>query len=117
MVDTRVTIGLLKQVMAEFVRDRQWEGFHSPKNLAMGMAIETAELMEHFQWMDLEESREVERDPARSAMVKEELADVFSYVLCMANAMNIDLSEAYLAKMEKNALKYPAEQYRGKWKL
>jgi NTP pyrophosphatase (non-canonical NTP hydrolase) len=81
----------------------------------MALAVEAAELMEHFQWLDADEAQALARDPARRAAVAEELADVVCYALAMTNALGIELGEAIRAKMVKNAHKYPADQYRGRW--
>ena len=79
------------------------------------LAIEAAELMEHFQWLTPEEAAAVSSDAARQAAVGEELADVVCYALALANELSIDLSEALAAKMLKNAQKYPVEKSRGRW--
>jgi len=108
MPDNTTTVAEMRVWMTQFVAERQWEKFHSPKNLAMSLAIEAAELMEHFQWEGVEESRTIMRDPARLAAAGEELADVVAYALALTNALGIDLSETLRAKMAKNAVKYPA---------
>ena len=115
MSDSQTTLAELKRLVDEFVDRRDWHQFHSPKNLAMSTAIEAAELMEHFQWLSADESRGVARHPQRLAAVSEELADVFCYVLAMANALGLDLSTAVRQKMTQNEQKYPAEQYRGRF--
>ena len=115
MPDTTTTIETLKEAVRRFAAERAWEPFHSPKNLVMGMAVETAELMEHFLWVDAEESRRLGQEPARRGDIADEMADVACYLLTLSNVLGIDLSEAILAKIEKNALKYPAAQYRGRW--
>jgi NTP pyrophosphatase (non-canonical NTP hydrolase) len=115
MPDTTTTLASLKEAVRRFAAEREWEPFHSPKNLVMGMAIETAELMEHFLWVDCEASREVGQNPARRGEIADEMADVACYLLNLSNVLGIDLSEAIVAKIAKNAIKYPAEQYRGRW--
>ncbi len=80
----------------------------------MSLAIEAAELMEHFQWLDVNESIEYGRDPASRTQVAEEIADVCCYLLSLVNALDIDLSEAVLAKLIKNAQKYPADKFHGR---
>lgn len=105
--DRSTTVSELRQVVRHFVDERDWQKFHNPKNLSMSLAIEAGELMEHFQWLDLPESGAVSGDPARKHDVGEELADCLAYVLAIANAMEIDLSEALRAKMIRNAEKYP----------
>jgi NTP pyrophosphatase (non-canonical NTP hydrolase) len=115
MHDTDTTLADLKQRIAAFVAARDWQQFHAPKNLAMSLAIEAAELMEHFQWLTVEESRALAADPTRLAAVGEELADVLCYALAMGNALGLDLAATVAAKMEKNAAKYPADEYRGRY--
>jgi dCTP diphosphatase len=117
MPDTTTTLAVLKEAMRQFVAERSWEPFHSPKNLSMGAAVEAAELMEHFLWVDNETSRQVAHDPDKLAAIADEMADVACYLLALSNSLAIDLSEAILAKLAKNAIKYPAEQYRGRFRL
>lgn len=117
MADDKTTVKEMLAHMEEFVKERDWEQFHSPKNLAMGLAIETGELLEHFQWIGAEESRKMVDDPEQMALVKEEVADVFSYILAIVQTMGFDLSETYFEKMKRNKEKYPADVYRGKYKL
>ena len=115
MTDSTTTIADLKQLVADFVAQRDWRQFHAPKNLSMSLAIEAAELMEHFQWTSLEESRRVGDDPDRLAEVGDELADVLCYALAMSNELGLDLSTVIRRKMVKNEQKYPAEEYRGRY--
>ena len=115
MSDSDTTLAELKQVVGEFVAERDWGQFHSPKNLAMSIAIEAAELMEHFQWLDVAESRRLADQPERQQAVAEEIADVLSYTLALANALNLDLATALQQKMAKNRLKYPANEFQGRW--
>jgi len=115
MADERTTVAELKQLVEEFVAERNWHQFHTPKNLAMALAIEAAELMEHFQWLEPEESKAVAHDVERRAAVGEELADVVCYALAMANELGLDVAQAMRDKMVKNRLKYPADEFRGRW--
>ena len=115
MSDETTRISELRDVVRQFVAARDWEQFHAPKNLSMALAIEAAELMEHFQWISVEDSRHVGDDADKLAAVGEELADVLCYVLAIANELNIDLSETLHRKMQKNQLKYPADEYRGRY--
>jgi dCTP diphosphatase len=115
MSDAASTIDDLKTLVRQFVEERAWQPFHSPKNLAMGIAVEAAELMECFLWLDLPASYETVKDPAKREAIADEMADVFCYLLNMSNVLGIDLSTALRAKMIKNAQKYPAEKYRGKF--
>lgn len=111
MNDTATCIQQLKNLVADFVRARNWEQFHTPKNLAMSIAIEAAELMEIFQWQ-----QENSAEPEDARRIEEELADVVIYSLTMANRMNIDLSSVIADKIEKNSHKYPQDRYYGKYK-
>jgi dCTP diphosphatase len=116
MSDESTTVGQLREMIEAFVAERDWEKFHDPKNLAASIAIETAELMEHFQWLRSDELEAVRRDPQQMAEIREELADVTAFVLSFANAMDIDVSDALRDKISKNAHKYPAAEYRGRFK-
>ena len=95
--------------------ERRVPGRATPKNLAMSLAIEAAELMEHFQWLEVEESRHVADAPAVRQAIGEEMADVASYLLAMCNVLQLDLSDAVRDKMAKNARKYPVEQFKGRY--
>lgn len=89
--------------LMKFQKDRDWKKFHTPENLAKSISIESAELLEHFQW-----GKEYDVDE-----VSEELADVLIYCIYMADALDLDIKEIILNKMEKNAVKYPADKSRG----
>ena len=115
LADTTTTVAELKQVVAEFVAERDWQQFHSPKNISMAMAIEAAELMEHFQWISMQESREVVANKEKLAEVAEEISDVLCYLLAIGNELGVDLASALRAKMVKNRQKYPASEYRGRY--
>lgn len=115
MSDAQTTIGQLRQQVAEFVTRRDWQQFHSPKNLAMSLAIEAAELMEHFQWLTPEQSRSLAGDDRRLQSVSEEMADVLCYLLAMANQLGVDLAAAVERKMALNEQKYPADDFRGRF--
>jgi dCTP diphosphatase len=115
MSDNTTTLAELRDLVRRFVEERDWRQFHSPKNLSMSLAIEAAELMEHFQWIDAAESRRVKDDPAKLAEVRDEVADVLCYALALANELEVDLSLAIRDKMVKNAAKYPAELSRGRY--
>ena len=114
MKDKSTTIRELRNLVAEFIRERDWEQFHDPKNLAMSIAIEAAELMEHFQWDRNEQIPAILEDPGRRREIEEELADVVCYCLSLANNLEIDLSEAVERKVLKNAENYPPGEYRGR---
>ena len=115
MTDRETTIEQLRDIVRQFVDERDWQQFHSPKNLSMALAIEVAELMEHFRWIAPDESRHVGDSPEKLKDVREELADVLCYVLAIANELDIDLAMALRDKMKKNAAKYPAEEFRGRY--
>jgi dCTP diphosphatase len=102
----------LKQKLQAFVDARDWAQFHSPKNLAMAMIVEAAELVEHFQWDTLEESHQL--TPEKREKVSHELADTFVYLLRISQVLDIDLIEAANQKIELNGKKYPADKARGK---
>lgn len=104
--DKTTTIKNLRDLVAAFVAKRNWKQFHTPKNLAMSIAIEAAELMELFQWTHENEPL----DGEKLVKLRHELADVVIYCLSMANVTKIDLSEAVREKMEMNARKYPTER-------
>jgi dCTP diphosphatase len=115
MSDSQTTLAELKRLVNDFVDRRDWHQFHCPKNLSMSMAIEAAELMEHFQWLSAEQSRGVTGQPQQLSAVAEELSDVLCYALALANELDLDLSTAIQQKMARNELKYPADQYRGRF--
>lgn len=117
MPDRTATVHELREAMRAFVAERDWQPFHSPKNLAMALCAEAAELMEHFLWMENAESHAAAADPARRRDVADELADSLGVCLALANALGLDLSDAFLDKMQRNALKYPADRARGKYRL
>ncbi|MEQ8209037.1 MAG: nucleotide pyrophosphohydrolase [Lacipirellulaceae bacterium] len=112
MSDSSTTVQELRQLVGNFIEERDWRQFHAPKNLSMALAIEAAELMEHFQWIGVNDSRDVPADKEKLAEVGEELADVIAYALALANELEIDLSNTLRAKMAKNVEKYPVEEFR-----
>jgi len=101
-----VDLVTLRDALREFAAARDWRQFHSPKNLAMAMIVEAAELVEHFQWATPEESRAP--SPEKLADIRDEIADTLIYLVELADALNIDLIAAARDKIVKNALKYPA---------
>lgn len=111
--DEVTTVIQLREIVRQFVEERDWKQFHSPKNLSMALAIEASELMEHFQWISPEESRDLDSDAKLEAA--EELADVLCYALAIANEMEVDLASTLQAKMIKNRAKYPADEFRGRY--
>ena len=114
MTDARTTVSELRQHVLAFVRARDWEQFHSPKNLSMALAAESGELMEHFLWTESKASLDVARDPKKRPAIEAEIADVVIYALEFANMCGIDLATAIGTKMAANAKKYPVEKARGR---
>ena len=104
-------IDSLTQALRRFAAERDWEQFHSPKNLACALAVEAAELLEQFQWLTEAQSRALDAD--QQAAVRREVADVFLYLLQIADKLQIDLAAAAREKLALNAEKYPAAQVRG----
>lgn len=100
----------LRLRLQEFARERDWEQFHTPKNLAMALIVEAGELVEHFQWLTAAQSTQL--PPATQAKVEEELADVLLYLVRLADRLGVDLAAAARAKIIRNAEKYPADKVR-----
>ena len=115
MRDSNTTVADLIKLVEDFVAERQWEPFHDPKNLSASIAIEAAELMEHFQWLRTDQLGSVKDDVEKMGRIREELADIMAYVLSFASTMGIDVSSALADKMKKNAVKYPPARYRGRF--
>jgi NTP pyrophosphatase (non-canonical NTP hydrolase) len=105
------SIEALRDRLREFARERDWDQFHTPKNLSMALIAEAAELIEHFQWVDGEKSHQL-ADKVRPA-VEEEIADIMIYLVRIADKLDIDLYSAVERKIAINALKYPADKVRG----
>jgi NTP pyrophosphatase (non-canonical NTP hydrolase) len=101
----------LAERLRAFAEERDWEQFHSPKNLSMALSVEVAELLEHFQWLTEEQSLDLSAEVR--GKVREELADVFIYLVRLSDRLGIDLMAAAWDKVAKNAEKYPVEKSRG----
>jgi len=106
-----VSIETLRDRLREFARERDWDQFHTPKNLSMALIAEAAELVEHFQWVEGDKSHLLEEKVRPS--VEEELADIFIYLVRIADKLDIDLYKAAGRKIAINARKYPADKVRG----
>lgn len=113
LADSHTTVAALRDLVARFVAERDWQRFHDPKNLSMAIAIEAAELMEHFQWARSEELAAVLEDERTLVEIRDEIADIACFVLALSNALQLDLSAAVEQKVHKNAAKYPVESFRG----
>ena len=101
----------LKSRLRDFAEERDWDQFHSPKNLAMALIVEAAELVEHFQWLSEEESLDL--PDAALKEVAEEIADIQIYLVRLADKLGIDILAAAVAKLEENDRKYPASRVKG----
>lgn len=102
---------LIKHKLRDFAEERDWDQFHSPKNLAMALNVEAAELLEHFQWLTEPQSASLNAETLNE--VAEEIADIQLYLMRLADKLGVDIVAASLAKIEKNAKKYPADKVRG----
>ena len=107
-------IQVLLRRLREFAKERDWDQFHSPKNLASALSVEAAELLEHFQWLTEEQSRALPDE--KKTAISEELADVFLYLLNLSDKLGIDLIEAANRKIQINAAKYPIDRAKGSMK-
>ena len=108
-----IDVQALSEQLRQFAADRDWEQFHSPKNLVMALVGEVGELSEVFQWMTEEESKNAARDPRTAQAVSHELADVLLYVVRAADVLGVDLNAAAVEKLRLNAEKYPVDTARG----
>ena len=103
--------------LLEFRSERDWEQFHLPKELASAVSIEAAELLEVFLWREKEPADQVKQDHERMSMIRDEIADILIYLLFLGCDLGIDLADAIKQKLEKNRIKYPKNEYRGKFKI
>ncbi len=99
----------IQKRLADFAQERNWDPFHTPKNLSMALAAEVGELLEIFQWLTDEQSKKMVHSEKDMALVREEIADVFIYLARLADKLGVDIETSVLEKMEKNARKYPVE--------
>src|SRR5512139_1582699 len=109
--DSQPSLAELAARLAEFARERDWDQFHAPKNLAMALAGEVGELLEHFQWLSEQQSANLPAETKEAVAL--EMADVLLYLVRLADKLQVDLGAAALNKIELNARKYPVEQFRG----
>jgi len=111
--DLNTTVEYLKQLVKKFCEDRDWDKYHSPKNLAIGIVTEASELLEIFRWKSEEDSYNLLKDSKKLEEIKHELADVFYFVLRFAQKYEIDLTNALIEKLEINEERYPIEKSKG----
>ncbi|MEU1209157.1 nucleotide pyrophosphohydrolase [Nocardia sp. NPDC005825] len=109
-----MTIQRLQLLVADFAARREWERFHTPKNLVMALTGEVGELSELFQWLTEQESSDICQDPGQRARVEEEIADVFIYLLRLADVLGVDLDAAVEANVRRNEERYPAAVVKGR---
>jgi dCTP diphosphatase len=102
-------ISNIQKRLDNFARQRNWDQFHSPKNLSMALAAEAAELLEIFQWLTEEQSKNIVKNKKEIALVKEEIADVFIYLIRLADKLSVDIEKAVLDKIALNERKYPVK--------
>jgi len=114
MKKSEITLQEIKAHIKQFIKERDWEQFHSPKNISMSISIEAAELMEHFQWLTIEQSRKLLNDKEKREEIEDELADIAIYIIDFCNLFDIDIEKSIIKKLEKTAKKYPANFVRGK---
>ena len=117
MTNSKPEFAELAKRIADFCHDRDWEQFHNPKNLSMALAVEASELMEIFQWLTHDQSRQESLTTEQHQAVAEEVADVVIYAIRMAQMTGIDLLEAISKKIDKNERKYPVDKIKGKASL
>jgi NTP pyrophosphatase (non-canonical NTP hydrolase) len=106
-MDGEINVNELREAVRKFVTERNWDHYHTPKNLAMSIAIEAAELMEHFQWLSSEQSINSITDKNARSQIVDELADILIYCLSFVNRLDIDISDAIYDKLYHNEERYP----------
>lgn len=107
------SIKVIQEVLRKFVAERSWEGFHNPKNLVLALTGEVGELAEHFQWLTQEEAAQIKYSDQKRQAVAYEIVDVLSYLLRLADVLEVDLAEAIRQKIAVNAEKYPVHLSKG----
>ena len=105
-------IKLIQSRLKKFAEERDWEQFHSPKNITMALSVEVAELVEIFQWSNSGGLDEI-NDPDTKVQIEKEIADIFNYLLKLTDMLDIDLEKAALNKIDANDAKYPVEKFKG----
>lgn len=112
-MDNQPTIDHLKTIVKSFCDEREWDQFHDPKELAIGIVTEASELLDIFRFKSKDQMQELFKDTDRRTAIEEEAADVLYFLLRFCQMNNVNLEEAFLKKMEKNAIKYPVEKAKG----
>lgn len=107
-------IETMRDALRDFSKQRDWDQFHTPKNLIIALTAEVGELAEHFQWKNPREIEEASKNPDEKNMISDEIADVLSYLLRLSDKLDIDISDAFWKKIKKNAAKYPVEASKGR---
>lgn len=110
MFNESETFSKMKLYLDDFISERGWDKYRTPKNLVMALSVEVAELMEIFQWLSAEESQDVKDDPETRAAIEEEVADVLSYLVQLAGKLNINLEKCFWEKTKKNELKHKKQK-------
>jgi NTP pyrophosphatase (non-canonical NTP hydrolase) len=113
LLSESLDVGKVKRYLRAFAKERDWEQFHTPKNLAMALAGEAGELTEIFQWLTPEESARIMEDAEKREAVSQELADVLQYVIRLSDVLGIDIEQALWKKLKANSEKYPVNQAKG----
>lgn len=111
-----MNIELIQTILSNFAKERNWERFHSPKNLSMALVGEAAALLETFQWLTEQQSRDIVKSEKKMAQVKDEIADVFISLVRLADMLDVDIEKSVIHKMAVNAEKYPIETSKGNTK-
>ena len=114
--DKKTTISELRDKVRNFIKYRDWSKYHNPKDIAISIAIEASELLELFQWVKESDINTITEDSSKFTKLEEELADILIYCLSIANALDIDVTQAIVNKIEKNIAKYPIDKIKGNYK-
>ena len=115
-MDEEITIAQIIRKINAFIKERNWEKYHNPKDLAISISIEAGELLEIFQWLTDDEITNVLKDQKKFHQIESELVDVFTYALTLANLLDIDVSKAIFNKINENKRKYPVDKIKGKYR-
>ena len=113
MTKEKLDLKTIKEKLRKFSQERDWNQYHSPKNLAMAMSVEVSELLEIFQWSNDGGMEKIE-DKETKKQIEEEIADIFNYLVKFVDLMDLDLEELSLEKIKKNDMKYPVNKFKGK---